>query len=227
MTISRTAKIKRSSKPAKLTVADKDERLDLNTEFKDGKSFIESLQSTQTKGFVIMKDNRILAEFYDNGFNVGDTNLLMSASKSYAGVITHRLIDEGKLDPAARVETYLKDFEGTAVGAATVQQVLDMTSGLPTLLNYHTPGAPGQLWEIELGLQPEIPIGHRTAIKKTKAVAKPGKAWNYTDMNTQVLALLADAAHMVSDVTGLICSQEEPEFKELKPGHWVACWRAE
>jgi peptide/nickel transport system ATP-binding protein/oligopeptide transport system ATP-binding protein len=24
-----------------------------------------------------------------------------------------------------------------------------------------------------------------------------------------------------------ICSQEEPEFKELNPGHFVACWRAE
>lgn len=24
-----------------------------------------------------------------------------------------------------------------------------------------------------------------------------------------------------------ICSQQEPEFKELTPGHWVACWKAE
>ncbi len=24
-----------------------------------------------------------------------------------------------------------------------------------------------------------------------------------------------------------ICSQEQPEFKEHSPGHWVACWRAE
>jgi len=24
-----------------------------------------------------------------------------------------------------------------------------------------------------------------------------------------------------------ICSQQEPEFKELAPGHWVACWKAE
>ena len=23
------------------------------------------------------------------------------------------------------------------------------------------------------------------------------------------------------------CSQQEPEFKELSPGHWVACWKAE
>ena len=24
-----------------------------------------------------------------------------------------------------------------------------------------------------------------------------------------------------------ICSQQEPEFKELASGHWVACWKAE
>ena len=24
-----------------------------------------------------------------------------------------------------------------------------------------------------------------------------------------------------------ICSQQEPEFKELAPSHWVACWKAE
>ena len=24
-----------------------------------------------------------------------------------------------------------------------------------------------------------------------------------------------------------ICSRQEPEFKELSPGHWVACWKAE
>jgi oligopeptide/dipeptide ABC transporter ATP-binding protein len=24
-----------------------------------------------------------------------------------------------------------------------------------------------------------------------------------------------------------ICAQEEPEFKELRPEHWVACWMAE
>jgi len=23
------------------------------------------------------------------------------------------------------------------------------------------------------------------------------------------------------------CSQDEPEFKEIRPGHWVACWKAE
>ncbi len=188
-----TAKINRSTKPAKLTVAEGDERLDMNTPWKDGRTFIESLQSTQTKGFVVMKNNKILAEFYDNGFMVDDTNLLQSAAKTFAGVITGRLVDEGLLDPKVKVEKYLEDFKGTSVGAATVQQVLDMTSGLPTLLDFHTPGAEGYNFEIEQGMKPGKPIGHRNAIKSSKAVAKPGEAWNYSDKNTDTLGLLAES----------------------------------
>jgi CubicO group peptidase (beta-lactamase class C family) len=187
-----TAKISRSTKPAKLSQADEDESFDLNAEFKDGQTFVESLQATQVKGFVVMKDNKILAEFYDNGFNVDQTNLLQSAAKTFAGIVTNHLVDQGKLDPGAKVETYLKDFEGSDMGAATVQQVLDMMTGLPTLLNFHTPGAPGQLWEVEIGLQPGKPTGHRNAIETTPAVTEPGEAYAYTDKNTDTLALLAE-----------------------------------
>ena len=96
-----TVKVGRSGKPAKLEVAK--DRLDLNTEYEDGKSYIDSFVDTQVKGFVVMKDNKILAEYYDNGFNVGDTNLLQSSSKTFVGVITHRLIEEGLLDPSLKV----------------------------------------------------------------------------------------------------------------------------
>lgn len=185
-----TLKIGRSGKPANLEVAK--DRLDLNTEYEDGESFIDSFVDTQVKGFVVMKDSKILAEYYDNGFNVGDTNLLQSSSKTFAGVIIHRLIEEGRLDPSLKVAEYLKDFVGSSVGAATVQQVLDHTSGMPTLLDFHTPGATGQLFEVEQGLQAGKPQGHRKMIKTTKATAKPGAAWQYCDMNTDTLALLAE-----------------------------------
>ena len=83
-----TAKVSRSGNPAKLEVANA--RIDLNTEYEDGKSFIDSFVDTQVKGFVVMKDNKILAEYYDNGFNVGDANLLQSAAKTFAGMISHK-----------------------------------------------------------------------------------------------------------------------------------------
>src|SRR5210317_1088099 len=75
-----TSKVSRSTNPIKISIG---ESLDMNTEFDDGMTWIESHQSTQVKGFVVMKNNKILAEYYDNGFNVDQTNLLQSASKTF------------------------------------------------------------------------------------------------------------------------------------------------
>jgi hypothetical protein len=42
-TLHGTAKVNRSTNPARLTVADGDERLDMNVEWQDGQTFVESL----------------------------------------------------------------------------------------------------------------------------------------------------------------------------------------
>jgi CubicO group peptidase (beta-lactamase class C family) len=207
-----TAKISPSKNPTELQVAQ--DRLDLNTEFKDGKSFIDSMVDTQVKGFVVLKDNVILAEFYDNGFNVTDKNLLQSASKTYAAILVHQLVDAGKIKLDARVESILPDFKGTSMGAATVQQLLDHTSGMPQLLDFR-PGALGQLMEIEIGLQGGKPRGHRTLMKETKANKNPGEAWQYSDMNTDTLGLLAEKAsgrklpELLTDLYGAIGANYE------------------
>jgi CubicO group peptidase (beta-lactamase class C family) len=60
------------------------------------------------------------------------------------------------------------------------------------MLDFHTPGAAGQVWEIEIGLQGGDASGHRNAIKETAAVAEPGVEWQYSDKNTDLLALLAE-----------------------------------
>ena len=184
-----TAKISPSKNPTELKVAQ--DRLDLNTEFEDGKSFLDSMVDTQVKGFVVLKDNVILAEYYDNGFNVTNSNLLQSASKTYVAILVHQLVDAGKIKLDAKVESILPDFKGTSMGAATVQQLLDHTSGTPQLLDF-TPGALGQLWEVEIGLQGGKPGGHRALLKETKANKIPGEAWQYSDMNTDALALLVE-----------------------------------
>ena len=136
-----TAIISPSKNPAELKLAQN--RLDLNTEYQDGKSFLDSMVDTQVKGFVVLKDNVILAEFYNNGFNVTDTNLLQSASKTYAAILVHQLVDAGKIKLDAKVENILPDFKGTSMGVATVQQVLDHTSGMPQLLDFSYTGCFG------------------------------------------------------------------------------------
>ena len=172
-----TVPVMASKLPAALSVADAP--FHMHQDFRDGRSFVESLHATQTKGFLVMKDNVILGEFYDNGFDADQTQLLQSSSKTYAGVIASKLIDEGKLDPNATVESYLADFKGSAIGKAKVQHVLDMTAGLLPAVDYHVPGDEAFMFEIEQGLKPGDPIGHRRAIIEAKRQNAPGEVYTY------------------------------------------------
>ena len=185
-----TVPIKPSHRAASLAVG---KRFDLEAEFREGTTYLQSLIDTQVKGFVVLRDGELLAEFYDNGFNLGDANLLQSASKTLAGVVTHTLADAGMLALDGVVSDLLPDFVGSTIGDATVQQVLDMTSGARTLLDFHTPGSADQQWEVEVGLQAGTKKGHVDSIKAAVKVAAPGAAWNYSDKNTDALALIAES----------------------------------
>jgi CubicO group peptidase (beta-lactamase class C family) len=176
--------------PAELSVADTP--FDIEQELREGWTFVESLTSTQTKGFLILKDNKLLGEFYDNGFSHDQTQLLQSSSKTYAGIIVSKLIDAGRLYPDAAIESYLVDFKGSAIGKAKVQHVLDMTAGLLPATDYHVPGGEAFMFEIEQGLKPGNPTGHRKAVINAKTKNAPGGFYTYNDKNTDLLAMLAE-----------------------------------
>ena len=185
-----TVPVMGAKKPAELTVADIP--FDIEQEFREGSTFVESLTSTQTKGFIVMKDNVILGEFYDNGLTHDQTQLLQSSSKTYAGIIASKLVDEGKLDPGKAVDSYLADFKGSSIGRAKMQHVLDMQAGLLPATDYHVPGGEAFMFEIEQGLKPGNPTGHRKAIINAKTQNAPGEVYTYNDKNSDLLAMLAE-----------------------------------
>ena len=185
-----TASILAARSPAQLTVASTP--FDIAQEFRSDKTIVTSLVSTQTKGFLALKDNVVLIEFYDNGFSVEQTQLLQSSSKTYAGIIVSKLIDAGKIDPNMTIDSYLADFQGSAIGKARVQNVLDMTAGLLPATDYHVPGGEAFMFEIEQGLKPGEPTGHRRAVINAEIKNPPGDIYNYNDKNTDLLAMLAE-----------------------------------
>ena len=189
-----TVHVMGAKNPAKLTIANA--TFDIEQEIRKGWTFVESLTSTQTKGFIVMKDNVILCEFYDNGFTQNQTQLLQSSSKTFAGIIVSKLIDAGKIDPDKTVDGYLSDFKGSPIGKAKVQHVLDMQAGLLPATDYHVPGGEAFMFEIEQGLKPGDPTGHRLAIINAKTQNPPGEVYTYNDKNTDLLAML------VAGVTG-------------------------
>ncbi len=190
-----TVPVMAADTPAELSVADP--QFDIQQEFGEGRTFVESLTATQTKGFLILKDDVILGEFYDNGFSREQTQLLQSSSKTYAGVIASKLIDESRIDPDATVESYLEDFRGSKIGRVKIQYVLDMQAGLLPATDYHVPGGEAFMFEAEQGLKQGDPIGHRKAIIETRTQNPPGEVYTYNDKNTDLLAILA------AEVTGL------------------------
>jgi CubicO group peptidase (beta-lactamase class C family) len=185
-----TVPIMAAEKPASIRSAKK--QFDIEQDFRNGRSFVDSLTSTQTKGFLVIKDNMILGEFYDNGFSVDQTQLLQSSSKTFAGIAISKLIDEDLIDPSATIDSYLADFKGSAIGRATVQHVLDMQSGLLPANDYHVPGGEAYVFETEQGMKPGKPTGHRKAVMEADTQNAPGEIYNYNDKNTDLLAILAE-----------------------------------
>lgn len=98
----------------------------------DGRAttFAQMLDDTYTDAMWVWKDGRVLHESYHNGMDARSLHLLQSVSKSVTATAGASLIAEGLIDPAALVTHYLPELAATAWAGATVQQVLDMTTGV-------------------------------------------------------------------------------------------------
>jgi len=87
----------------------------------------EVLDATATRGLVVLRGGRIVAERYLNGYDGASPHILFSVSKSLTGALTGILVDQGRLDPDSPVVRYIPEVSNSAYGDCTVRHVLDMT----------------------------------------------------------------------------------------------------
>ncbi len=85
---------------------------------------------TLTDGLLILHRGRVAYERYHVGMRPEQPHALWSVTKSVTGLLATLLAHEGKIDPSAKVSTYLPELAETAWGDASVQQVMDMTTGV-------------------------------------------------------------------------------------------------
>lgn len=160
-------------------------------------SFAQMLDDTYTDAILVWKDGRILHESYHNGMDARSLHLLQSVSKSITAAAAGCLIAEGLLDPAAPVTRVLPELAQTAWNGATLQQVLDMTTGTRFVETYEVRDSdvgkmdyssgwkpapegmdvsdwPGCIWDQILGLDVKV--------------AEHGSRFDYRSIETDVLA---------------------------------------
>jgi CubicO group peptidase (beta-lactamase class C family) len=160
------------------------------------------LDETYTDGFLVLKDGTVAYERFFNGMDERTLHLSQSMAKSVTGTVAGILADRGLIDPARPVTDYLPELSATGWAGATLQQVLDMTTGVRFSEEYTDrtsdigqvdvatgwkpipPGGdpgfrwPVHLWELILGL--------------TETVRPHGAAFEYRSIETDVLAFVME-----------------------------------
>lgn len=157
------------------------------------------LKSSFTDGFLVLHRGRIIVERYMNGMTERMPHLSQSVAKSIVGTVAGILAHRNVIDLQAPVTHYLPELGSTAYRGATVQHVLDMTSGVVfdeayTASDSHmawldaacgwkqhkNPGWPKSVWELILRL---------------KATECPhGVSFRYRSIETDVLAFVMQRA---------------------------------
>jgi len=167
----------------------------------------DMLDETYTDGFLVMIDGKIIHESYYNDMQPHTLHLAQSVSKSVVATVAGILIGQGLLDPYEPITTYLPELETTGWQGATLQQVLDMTSGVKYEEAYTDPASDIGKTDVASGWKP-IPAHADPATVWPDCIwdqivtlgardAEHGARFEYRSIETDVLA------HAMERVTGL------------------------
>ena len=168
-------------------------------------TFGEMLNDTYTDAILVWAGGKIQHESYHNGMDARTLHLLQSVSKSLTSAAAGSLIAEGLLRPGALVSDYLPELKATGWQGATLQQVLDMTSGTRFSETYTQPDSDVGKMDYASGWKP-APDGVDASdwptciwdqiVGLTVAEAAHGSRFAYRSIETDVLA------HAMERVTG-------------------------
>lgn len=168
-------------------------------------TFAAMLEATYTDAMWVWKDGRVLHESYHNGMGPRSLHLLQSVSKSVTAAASAGLIADGLMDPAAPVTRYLPELGATAWNGATLQQVLDMTTGVRFVEDYEARDSDIGMMDYAAGWKPAPPGVDATdwptcvwdlILRMTRTEAPHGARFSYRSIETDVLA------HVMERVSG-------------------------
>jgi CubicO group peptidase (beta-lactamase class C family) len=157
------------------------------------------LDETYTDGFLVLKDGRIAYERLFNGMTERTLHLSQSMAKSITGTVFGILAGRGVVRPERPVTNYLPELQRTAWKGATLQQVLDMTTGVRYSEEYTDPHSDVGQTDVASGWKP-VPANADPAFKwpshmwqqvlgLTEAARPHGEAFEYRSIETDVLAM--------------------------------------
>jgi CubicO group peptidase (beta-lactamase class C family) len=164
-----------------------------------GKSrdFATFLTDQHVDALLIAAKGKVVQEVYRNHQTARDRHIVFSVTKSFTGLITEMLIDEGAIDETKTIPTWIPELRSSAWGDATVRQVLDMEVGIAFTEVYDDPTSDIGRFGLAAGFTPapagyEGPASLYDYLPTLKKQGDHGKDFHYVTANTEVLGWVVE-----------------------------------
>lgn len=151
-----------------------------------------SLSENYTDGLLILHQGHVVYEHYNGCLDERGQHGAMSVTKSMTGLLGEILVAEGVLDEEELVGDIVPELANSAFGNATVQQLLEMTTGLAFSEDYSDPDA--EIWAYNAAAsplpKPDEYSGPRTYYEYLATVqpdGEHGQVFGYKTINTDAL----------------------------------------
>jgi len=160
------------------------------------KSMADFLKETWADAIVVIRGDQIVYENYLNGMTPNTTHQMMSATKSFGGLLGLMAVEEGKLKESDPVSKYVPEFKTKdgAFASATFGQVLDMTNSMDFTEVYDDPKSGIMTYAAILGWKPKLEgvkypasLYDYLVTLKTDKKHKDGEIFHYQTPKTDVV----------------------------------------
>ena len=152
---------------------------------KDGSSFEEYLEKNKTVAFLVIQNDTLKYENYFNGYNRESIVASFSMAKSFTSFLIGCAIEDGYIhsvdDP---VVLYIPELKENGFADVTIENLLQMTSGLDFNESYSNPFGHAATFYYGRHLE--------KASLKLKLKKEPNLETDYVSGNTQLLGLVLD-----------------------------------
>jgi CubicO group peptidase (beta-lactamase class C family) len=184
-----SAKVKRAGEVKPLARDLMDPKRVLDTRFNGARlGDLLTGDNPSVNAIMVVKNGKVVFEHFNMPYHT--QHVWMSNAKAIAGLLVAMLEAEGKIDVRKPMKTYLPELDGKDWGEVSVLDVLNMQSGIDAEENDAARSNPNshitKLFFSETG---EAPNYYDTLVNIPRK-GEPGKAFEYSSANTQMLGLL-------------------------------------
>lgn len=184
-------------------------------------SIREMLDTTYTDAFLVLKNGVLVYEEYLNGMKADTLHLLNSVTKSFVGMLTGVLYENGVIDPEKYLSDYIPEFKNTVFSGTTLQHALDMSAAVaygedyadPKADFWHEAAVVGWRPHLVSAESPDTLFDYALALRDREKQHMDGEKYHYRTVLTNIVAMAIERA------TGEPCQEliEKYIWKKLRP----------